>query len=220
MKPKIGDSVRILEQQGAQVNIGDIGKIVGTTTYREQGGNEPYAVYLTVMEKPLAGFENFEWEFTEEAVESVEGTPKHKFKVGDRIKLIDSYNSLFLPGDTGVIHTLGNKHSEYDYEVVMDKDDIGWDRRWFFSERHMELLHPVQPLKTKSSKPVKYFLYYIDDSMSKIKSFDSKKELVSFCKAFAETPDFKNGDSWLEYVFKGYAAKIEVDSKISFEGVE
>lgn len=146
MKPKIGDSVRILEQEGAQVNIGDIGKIVGTTTYREQGGNEPYSVYLTVMEKPLAGFENFEWEFTEEAVELVE--------------------------------------------------------------------------TKKSPKPVKYFLYYIDDSISKIKSFDSKKELVSFCKEFAKTPDFEKGYSWLEYVFKGYGAKVKVKPSIKFEGLE
>jgi hypothetical protein len=57
-----------------------------------------------------------------------------------------------------------------------------------------------------------YFVHFIEDSTSKIRSFKSKKAMDDFLKKFKV--DYENGD-WVEFAFQGefyFLEKYYIDS--------
>lgn len=73
---KVGDKVRILERNGAAVNIGDIGTVV-----KKSRLNKKVTIHDVTMDNPKNGYEKVRWTFHRNHIEPVDKKLKGKYYV-------------------------------------------------------------------------------------------------------------------------------------------
>ena len=155
-KPKfeVGDKVKVVDDGNIsaythEVKVGDVGVIININN----NGLDPYQVK----------FDDYgvrdNWWFTDKCIELIvddtiendnttTDETKHKFKVGDKVKVVDTeqistYTNSVRVNDVGVITTTKSLKTLDSYLVTLTFDGNAEQESWWFTDKCIELVENV-----------------------------------------------------------------------------